>query len=1186
LLHLLKYGGREDGASQGRILPLIILVATLLAIPISTTNSQYEISLIGRVVEAKTGNPMEGVKVHLSGSVGFWGSFDELLMTNKTGYYSVSLPRGYYQIVVIADDPETPGLDYVPVLLELITFELSPVQREISMDFKLYPGASIILNGSPAFVELGNAPQDVVYSFTALDPRYSNIELTGAVRFYDQLTKWALDYEPGHIVVPSDTPVAISAVGGFTDDNDSCFYRFPQGSRTIIDVRKAVQNRNIAVVRDRLASTRLQAEKLILNGIDVKSEMDDLDTAYGLLDSARLELRDGNYYECFLDLRAAYIMDDGVLKRVANMMADAAFSPIPLTFLLTLSGFGLASILIERDAARIAMGVLASSIMLGFYYYVSPGLRLADSFLLLASCAMAALTAIGLAIIFPKSKSDIITPSGIALASSLTSTFSLATRNLKRRRLRSSLVLASILTLVFGFTAFTSFQVRVLVTAKKMMPPYPNQEPPQGLMVVGNDLPVSMVEALRADPLVRSVAPKTDTSPGSITRPLAQLTSEGGYNITILGAIGVSSDEVEMIHLDAAIINGTYAVEGEKTTVRVILISAKAARQLHVTPGDKVKFIVYFYSYYGGVIIKLPVAIVNYTVLGILDDQIFEGIIDLDGQPIRPFVQQDGGRIYTSPDSMVVFNWKELLSLGIGRLKRINVQTKSDNDVTPLSFKLAKKWHCSVYASVNNDVRIYLYSSEYSLSGGAAIPMLLVLVGLNVLACTLNSVYERRREVATLSLVGLNPSQISYMFLAESGLVAFVAGAVGYLLGLGGPRMLLRIGGLGFLTEKVSWVWSVAVISLAVIIATSASALPALKASTIATPKLPLKWKLEYLPAANDTWQIHLPQIVSRIEMERFIRFINGKLEEMQLLPKALEVVELIGIEEKSDGERDVKKVLFTYGLTTGSRAFGTKNELVATSSSGSPIYALDLSIKIDTVSNFEPTEVARRTGEAVRRLMLQWTASPSMERWGSTGELIKVENLSVASKGKVILSGVNVDIMKGEILGLAGEGRRGLLLAIAGLCRPSGGTVQLLGVDTYNRRGDIKGTIAVVLRDMGLCEALTARQNLRFLMSLEGKADMKSIDDVLKRCGMAQHAEERASKLSSVAKWKLMIAYVLLKRPRLLLLEDPIEDLSEDESKGVEALLRNLSQREGITVVCTGRSVNELAFCSRVIML
>ena len=1180
-----KLVGRNSRFSKVRIPILFVLCFTiLLAFGIPGANAQESWTITGRVLDASTGKPLEGAMVRLVGRRWNLGRYDIVLRTDSLGYYNTSLRRGYYWMLAYADYQETPGIDYVPGImqLDLRDRESSLAEENVVINFELVPGASVVLTGSPEFVEVGGVPEGVQYGFDVIESSYSALLQSRSLVSYSSQVWAVLGLEYGHVIVAADSsifPVVRSSSGNIVVDNDGSTFTFRQGSKTILDISKVVMERNVAFVRDKLTSTWLMANELSINGIDIETQLDNLNTAFDLLNSARLELQNGRYSQCFIDLRAAYIIHGDVQLETLNIKSDTTFSPVPLSFLLVLCGFGLASVFIENNALRICMGALTGSIFLGFYYYISPGWRLTEPTVLLTSCILAASIAIGLALLLPRIKRDVVTQSGVPLASNLTSTFSLATRNLKRRRMRSSLILISILTLVFGFTVFTSFQVKSAVGSGRPSSPYPNEKPPAGLMVVpqpgpseASGLPSSMVDALKTDPLVSSVAPKTESSP---TYMEAQIISENGENITIRGVMGVSGEEGRMNALDAAIIEGHYMDELEKA----ILISAKAADRIHVKPGDKVKF-----SWVTGS--GVP-ATESFAIAGIFDDQILEQIVDLDGQPIRPYVILDREKAYLSPDSIAIFNWQELIRLGLGRLTRINVQTSS-GDIVNIAVKLVSKWRFFVYASDGSEVRLFYYRKDPTLAGGSAIPMLLVLVGLNVLACTLNAVYERRKEIATLSLVGLNPSQISYIFLAEAGLVAFIGSVIGYLFGLGGPRLLLSLGGPGFLTEKVSWTWSIAVILMAMFVSISASVIPAIKASTIATPKLPLKWKLDYLPATKDTWLLHIPQLVSQIELKHFFRFIQGQFEEFQLLRTIPEKMEFKEIVEDSDQEKEVKKLLFSHSFAQeGSRAFRTENELIVSRSRGLSTYSLDLAIRIAMIYNYEPMEVVKKTASAIRKLMLKWTATPSSERWGQQAELVQVENLSVDLHGKALLRRISFDVMRGEIMGVAGEGRRALILAIAGVCKPSGGSVLVHGIDTYSRRNDVEKNIGLFLQDTELYEDLTPKENLRFLAKLEGKGDADNlVEEILEKCGIKQYADEKISNLSKENKIRTMIAQTVVNKPQLLLLEDPFTGLKELEAKGVGMLLRQLSKFDGMTIVCSGKSESELKFCDRILLL
>jgi len=568
------------------------LLAVIVLVPVPTARSQQEIILDGKIVDTLTGKAPEGATLHVSGWIlkdekGYdW--YDSKFYANETGHYAVSLQKGQYTISIMADDPDTQGSDYVPVLLQLNTTELGKKGDRITLNFDLYPGASVRIVGSALFIELDRAPDRIDYGL--LDELNGSLSLDQSVTYYDRRTLAALGLEPNHIIVPANMRILIHGVsseGNFVVDDNGSYFVLPQGSLTTIDVGKAAMDRNVKVVEGALGSTRLRVNVFAENGIYAKSDVDDLDTAFNFLALASLALRDRDYVQCYLNLRAAYIANQDIQARLDSILSDVEFSPLPLSFLMVLCGFGLASISVEKEHKKVVAGILVSLLFIVYSYNVAPGWKLADQGKLLASVVLAASLAALLIALFPRIKKDIVTPSGIAFVSSLNSSFSLATGNLKRRRLRSSLMLASIFAAVFGFMVFTSFNFHATVVSGKPSSPYPYANPPKGLMVVpppasSNPFTISLVDALRADPMVVSVAPKVETSPKALD---AQLISEGGYSIPIKGVIGVSSEEAKMSQLDATVIEGHYMTEEE----HAILISTSAADELRVVPGSKVK---------------------------------------------------------------------------------------------------------------------------------------------------------------------------------------------------------------------------------------------------------------------------------------------------------------------------------------------------------------------------------------------------------------------------------------------------------------------------------------------------------------------------------------------------------------------------------------------------------------------
>ena len=130
---------------------------------------------------------------------------------------------------------------------------------------------------------------------------------------------------------------------------------------------------------------------------------------------------------------------------------------------------------------------------------------------------------------------------------------------------------------------------------------------------------------------------------------------------------------------------------------------------------------------------------------------------------------------------------------------------------------------------------------NYFQGKGASLVIPWIIVVLNVIITMLNSLFERRGEIEILSSVGLNPAQISAVFIAEAFITGFIAGGFGYLIGLGFYKGLsiLNIGLL--VQQKVSAIWSLAAIGLA-ISAVFTGAYAALQNSIVITPSLMRRW--------------------------------------------------------------------------------------------------------------------------------------------------------------------------------------------------------------------------------------------------------------------------------------------------------------------------------------------------------
>jgi len=199
----------------------------------------------------------------------------------------------------------------------------------------------------------------------------------------------------------------------------------------------------------------------------------------------------------------------------------------------------------------------------------------------------------------------------------------------------------------------------------------------------------------------------------------------------------------------------------------------------------------------------------------------------------------------------------------------------------------------------------------------------------------------------------------------------------------------------------------------------------------------------------------------------------------------------------------------------------------------------------------------------------------------------IVVRGVRVAFGATVVLRGVDLDLPWGArlaLLGPNGAGKSTLLRAIATLSRPSGGTVQIAGVDAFAEPAVVRRLIGVVAHQTYLYDELTALENLRFYAELYDLPDAGTLaTTMLDRVGLTARRNVRAGSLSRGQQQRLTLARALLHDPPLLLLDEPDTGLD----LAAFGLLESLLLGEERTVVLTTHNLRQAArLCDRYAIL
>ena len=209
-------------------------------------------------------------------------------------------------------------------------------------------------------------------------------------------------------------------------------------------------------------------------------------------------------------------------------------------------------------------------------------------------------------------------------------------------------------------------------------------------------------------------------------------------------------------------------------------------------------------------------------------------------------------------------------------------------------------------------------------------------------------------------------------------------------------------------------------------------------------------------------------------------------------------------------------------------------------------------------------------------------------QRIGVSPELpIRAVGLRKVYRGRAAVDGIDLTVRPGEIFGFLGPngaGKTTTLRMLLGLVRPDGGSIRLFGRDPLRDELAARQATAGIIEEPRLYTYLNGRRNLRLLASYDrGGAGPAVVDDALRRVELLDRADDRVSEYSQGMRQRLGIASCLVRRPRLLLLDEPANGLDPAGIRFLRNLLRELAA-DGMTVFLSSHLLAEVQeLCGRV---
>jgi ABC-2 type transport system ATP-binding protein len=188
-------------------------------------------------------------------------------------------------------------------------------------------------------------------------------------------------------------------------------------------------------------------------------------------------------------------------------------------------------------------------------------------------------------------------------------------------------------------------------------------------------------------------------------------------------------------------------------------------------------------------------------------------------------------------------------------------------------------------------------------------------------------------------------------------------------------------------------------------------------------------------------------------------------------------------------------------------------------------------------------------------------------------------------------LDGMTADIGPGRITGLVGPdgaGKTTFIRLLAGLMDAAGGEVRVLGLDPATQSGELHERIGYMPQKFGLYEDLSVGENLRLFAEVRGLSASErqaTFDRLLRFTGLSPFTTRLAGRLSGGMKQKLGLACAMIRRPELLLLDEPSVGVDPISRRELWRMVRELAEG-GIGVVWSTSYLDEAEGCDEVLLL
>ncbi len=468
-------------------------------------------------------------------------------------------------------------------------------------------------------------------------------------------------------------------------------------------------------------------------------------------------------------------------------------------------------------------------------------------------------------------------PSEISHWKAFAAAFFLGVSNLRRRPIRTILTCLTLIILTFTIMSFTS----VKSDERQGRLFFQETAPYQGLLLKRVDwrsLPVEAVNSLvNGFQDSRGIAPRVWLEAGDPTQSVHVPLRREDKSAELLGLIGLSPAEARVTGMDRILTAGRWFNTDDSSA---IILEEAMAKRLNVKADGTEQILLWGQPF---------------TVIATFAASRFDQALDLDGEPLSPvtFPEESGTAIteveqeamesgddvrsfqsryrHIAASQVAIIPAKSLLSLG-GKLKNLAVLPGESSSISHTAEDLVDRFSMAIFAGEKDGVWLYNQSDSIQYSGVPNIVIPLLISIFIVLNTMISSVYERKNEIAIYTSVGLAPSHVSFLFIAEALALAVISVVLGYLLAQVSAALFAGTSLWAGLTVNYSSLAGVAAMVLVMAVVLLSVLYPSRMAARIAIPDVNANFRLPR--AVNNQITITLPFFIKYEEHDSVGGFI------------------------------------------------------------------------------------------------------------------------------------------------------------------------------------------------------------------------------------------------------------------------------------------------------------------------